>query len=155
MLLQCPHSLLSTAVLPYSISLALQVRDLLLGQSSLLSFSIQAESDKQMCINMHQLSSKKSIMFCIWVHWMLIYHGWDLNGVFGSIILNCIIRNYGPYAMRLWQLRGHSHLYEESWWTRVVMGQHWGSLQMHIYLACQLTSSDSQISMHLHTARLF
>lgn len=35
------------------------------GQSGLLSLSNGAESDKQMCINMHQLCSKNSIMFCI------------------------------------------------------------------------------------------
>lgn len=37
---------------------------------------------------------------------------WNLNGIFGCIILCCIISNYGPYAMLLWQLRGHSHLYK-------------------------------------------
>lgn len=141
MVLQCPHSLLSTAILPHSISPAPQTS--FSGQSGLLSLSNGSESDKQMCINMHQLCSKKKHNV---LHLSAMNaDGWDLNGVFWCIILNCIIRNYGPYAMLLWQLRGHSHLHKHA--TGILMD--WGRDGASTEILCSRSAHPTGLSVEI------
>ncbi len=120
MVLQCPHSLLSTAILPHSISPAPQARDLLLRTIQPVE-SLKWGWEWQTDVHKHVstvFQKKHNVLHLS----ALNADGWDLNGVFRCIILNCIIRNYGPYAMLLWQLRGHSHLHKHA--TGILMN--WG-----------------------------
>lgn len=140
-LLQCPHSLFSTAILPHSISPVPQAHDLLLGQSSLLSLNSGWEWQTDVHKHASTVFQKKSVMFCIWKHWMLIYHGWKLNGVFGCIILNCIIRNYGPYA-----ISGSCEDIPTTKRNLDGLELWWASAEMHIHSASQMRSLTDNLT---------
>lgn len=113
MVLQCPLSLLSTAILPHSISPASQALDLLLRTIRPVE-SLKWGWEWQTDVHKHASTAFQKKKHNVLHLSALIADGWDLNGVFGCIILNCIIRNYGPYAMLLWQLWGHSHLHKHA-----------------------------------------
>lgn len=149
MVLQCSHSILSTAIPPHLISPTPQAHDLLLRtirpvESIKWGWEWQTDVHK----NASTVLKKKHNVLHLSA---LNADVWDLNGVFGCIILNCIIRNYGPYAMRLWHLRGHSYLHEQV--TGILMDRgrpmlKFSAVGLHIQSACQLrslTSFDSRI----------
>lgn len=115
MLLHCPHSPLSTFILQHSISFH-QACNLLRrtnGTVVCLNRAWESQTDVQKhTFTVFQNKHYVLHLCCTAVNADL--SRLNLNGVFGCIILCCIISNYGPYATLLWQLRGHSHLYKHA-----------------------------------------
>lgn len=111
MLLHCPHSPLSTFILQHSISFHHRPATSSAGQTGRLNRAREWQTD----VRKHALTAfqnKHNVSHLCFGAVNADLSRWNLNGVFGCIILCCIISNYGPYATLLWQLRGHSHLYE-------------------------------------------
>lgn len=132
-----------TAILPHSISPAPQACDLLLWtirpvESLKWGWEWQTDVHK----NASTVLKKKHNVLHLSA---LNADGWDLNGVFWCIILNRIIRNYRPYAMLLWQLRGHSHLHKHA--TGIMMD--WGCDGASAEVLCSRSAHPVGLSVEI------